>query len=268
MDITLDYEFRPFPRYGYGKGPHRALYALIDKRRAAFEQWLRSFGAFRDDLRDIPFDADPALPEKPYWNNGFFLGLDAISLHCMLCIERPKIFCEIGSGHSTRFARNAIRRHDLQTQIISIDPEPRSDVDAICDVVVREPVEDLGPEYFDCLESGDFLFIDSSHRSFMNSDVTTFYLDVLPNLRRGVFIHSHDIFLPYDYPAAWSDRFYNEQYLLACVLLTGHSAYEILLANTFITEDRYLNPVMVELCDHLAIVDMAQYGWSFWMRKV
>ena len=75
------------------------------------------------------------------------------------------------------------------------------------------------------------LFIDSSHRSFTNSDVTAFYLDILPRLKSGVLIHIHDVFLPYDYPPEWSDRFYNEQYLLACVLLTRNPAYEIQLAN-------------------------------------
>jgi hypothetical protein len=36
-------------------------------------------------------------------------------------------------------------------------------------------LDDLGP--------GDMVFFDGTHRAFMNSDVTTFMLDVLPTCR-------------------------------------------------------------------------------------
>lgn len=274
MQITLDYEFRPSPRYGHGRSPHAALYQMFDTKRADFEQYLRDFAVFREDFPQIPLHESQEEPEKPYWSNGFFPGLDAISLYCMLCIQRPNTFYEIGSGHSTMFARHAIRLRRLPTQIISIDPNPRAEVDAICDEVVRLPVEDLDPKFFDRLGCGDILFIDSSHRSFTNSDVTAFYLDILPRLQPGVLIHIHDVFLPYDYPPEWSDRFYNEQYLLACVLLARNPSYEIRLANTFITYDSRFDPLVSGLFDHPAMADAAQHGWvsrtgwSFWMRKL
>ena len=52
-------------------------------------------------------------------------------------MRRPRRFIEIGSGNSTKFARRAIRDHWLNTSIVSIDPFPRSEIDAICDEVVR-----------------------------------------------------------------------------------------------------------------------------------
>jgi hypothetical protein len=274
MQIMLDYEFRPSPRYGYGKGPHGALYSMIEEKRTDFERYLNAFASFREDFRQITLGEHEDAREEPYWNNGFFPGLDAVSLHCMICLQRPKKFCEIGSGHSTRFARWAIRLQHLPTQLISIDPHPRAEIDALCDTVIRQPVEDLAPEFFDSLEPGDMLFIDGSHRSFTNSDVTAFYLDILPRLKPGVLIHIHDVFLPYDYPPEWHDRFYNEQYLLACVLLTLKPAYEIHLANTFITYDPQLNSLVSQLFDHPAMAAAAncgwasRSGWSFWMRKL
>lgn len=274
MQIMLEYEFNPSPRYGHGKSAHAALYQIVENKRAAFEHYLRDFASFQEDFVDIPLGENQEAPEQPYWDNGFFPGVDAVSLHCMLCIERPRTFCEIGSGHSTRFARHAIQLRNLPTQIISIDPYPRVEVDAICDTVIRQPVEDVAPEYFDCLEGGDVLFIDSSHHSFTNSDVTAFYLDILPRLKSGVVIHIHDVFFPYDYPPEWSDGLYNEQYLLACVLLARNPSYEIELANTFITYDPQLNSLMSQVFDHPDMTDAAQYGWitqtgwSFWMRKL
>jgi hypothetical protein len=274
MQIMLDYQYHPSPRYGHGKSAHRELYSMIEKKRSKFEQYLSDFASFQKDFMKITLEESEEASVKPYWNNGFFPGFDAVSLHCILCMQGPKTFCEIGSGHSTRFARHAVRLHQLPTQIISIDPQPRAEIDAICDTIVRQPVEDLAPEYFDSLESEDVLFIDSSHRSFTNSDVTAFYLDILPRLKSGVLIHIHDVFLPYDYPPEWSDRFYNEQYLLACVLLTRNPAYEIQLANTFITHDAELNSLVTQLFNHPSMAEAARCGWanrcgwSFWMRKL
>jgi hypothetical protein len=274
MQIVLDYPFRPVPRYGHGRNPHPQLYAIIDARRDVFAGHLREFADFRDDLQKIPLDEHPDAPGSPFWNNGFIPGLDAISLYCFLRTGRPRIFCEIGSGHSTRFARRAVQDEGLSTRLVSIDPHPRVEIDALCDVVIRQPAEDVDPDYFNDLRAGDILFIDSSHRSFTNSDVTALYLDVLPRLPPGVVIHLHDVFLPYDYPEEWGDRFYNEQYLLACSRLAKQPSFEILLANTFINCDEQLNACVDDLFDHPAMAEISEHGWivrsgwSFWLRKL
>ena len=124
----LDYQYHPSPRYGHGKSAHRELYSMIEKKRSKFEQYLNDFASFQKDFMKIPLEESDEASVKPYWNNGFFPGLDAVSLHCILCMQGPKTFCEIGSGHSTRFARHAIRLHQLATQIISIDPQPRAEL--------------------------------------------------------------------------------------------------------------------------------------------
>jgi hypothetical protein len=91
------------------------------------------------------------------------------------------------------------------------------------------------------MEPGDFLFVDSSHRTFSNSDVTVIFMDVLPRLRAGVIVHFHDIFWPYDYLTEWADRYYTEQYLLGTYLLTaGASKVKFLLPNAFVVHDREL----------------------------
>jgi hypothetical protein len=62
----------------------------------------------------------------------------------------------------------------------------------------------------------------------MNSDVTVFFLDVLPRIPPGVIIGVHDIFIPDDYPAEWASRYYNEQYVLATYLLGARKKIRIL----------------------------------------
>ena len=115
------------------------------------------------------------------------------------------------------FARQAIRDNALRTKIISIDPFPRANIEALCDEIIRLPCEYVPSDFFDSLASDDILFVDNSHRAFPNSDVTVFFTEILPNLPKGLIYGLHDIFLPWDYPDEWRERFYNEQYLLSSV---------------------------------------------------
>ena len=53
-------------------------------------------------------------------------------------------------------------------------------------------------------------------------DVLTEYLEIIPLLRPGVFIHIHDIFTPHDYPVERvmdEKKFWNEQYLIEMMLI-------------------------------------------------
>jgi len=83
---------------------------------------------------------------------------------------------------------------------------------------------------FSSLESGDVLFIDTSHVLKLQSDVVYELLRLLPVLKPGVWIHFHDIFTPYDYPEDWLTKSIplscNEQYGLEC-LLSGGKRYTV-----------------------------------------
>ena len=68
-----------------------------------------------------------------------------------------------------------------------------------------------------------------------------FFLEILPKLKKGVIVHIHDIYLPYDYPQFMCDRFYSEQYGLAMYLLANEKKYEPLLPNYFIYCDTELS---------------------------
>ena len=79
--------------------------------------------------------------------------------------------------------------------ITSIDPQPRAEVDAICDEVVRSPLEDTDLSVFDTLDAGDILFVDNAHRVLPNSDATVVFLEVLPRLTVPVATTPHLIAL-------------------------------------------------------------------------
>ena len=67
------------------------------------------------------------------------------------------------------------------------------------------------------------MFIDSSHISKFNSDVNYLFFEVLPRLRKGVYIHFHDIQYPFIYPKEWiyEGRAYSEMYLLRAFLMNN-----------------------------------------------
>ena len=89
----------------------------------------------------------------------------------------------------------------------------------MADSVVCSSLEDVDLGLFQELGAGDMVFFDGSHRCFQNSDVTVFFLDVLPRLHEGTVVGLHDIFWPMDYPKPWIGRYYNEQYVLAAYIL-------------------------------------------------
>jgi hypothetical protein len=216
--VQLDHPPNPRVRYGFKQPPHPAL-ARILRQDGRYQCTLRHFLPLVPSLCAIRPTPDNAT--EPHWINDWFVGLDAVALYGFIATRRPRRYIEIGSGTSTKFARRAISDHSPRTTIISIDPNPRSEIDAICDEVIRLPLEDVAAEFFASLRADDILFFDGSHRAFQNSDVTVFFTEILPGLPRGMLVGVHDIFLPHDYPVEWHDRLYSEQYLLACWLLAG-----------------------------------------------
>jgi hypothetical protein len=263
--ILLDYPVRPRPRYGDGKPPHSELYRLIDADRGAYRDRLQSFLSFNDWLVTLPVK-DSESPEEPCWTNGWLEGLDSLALYSFLCLNNPAKYLEVGSGYSTKFARRAIRDHNLRTRITSIDPHPRAEIDAICDEVIRQPLEDVDLALLGELGSGDILFVDGSHRCLTNSDVSVFFLEILPRLTDGVFVHFHDIFLPCDYPSEWAERYYSEQYLLAVHLLAEGSRCRIVLPNFFVSGEPDLSGVLTPLWDDPRMRRVGRHGTSFWIR--
>lgn len=218
--------------------------------------------SLRTLFKDIPVTAEDFI-SQPRWQNQWISGFDAITLCSFLARYNPKRYVEIGSGESTRFARWIINRLNLRTRIISIDPNPRREIDSLCDRMIRDRVENVDLRVFTDLQSGDFVFVDSSHRVLMNSDTTAIFLDILPNLRPGVIVHFHDIFLPDDYPSDWIGRYYSEQYLLAVYLLAQESAVTILQPNYFISCDHQLSGVLEPIWAEMP--NITRYGASFWI---
>ena len=257
-----DYPVESRPRWGYGLPPHPQLDDIIGRGRPRYNALVKAILA-EERLSQIHGSADASQPELPHWNNGMFPAIDGAALYVLMGRLRPKLVIEVGSGNSTRFSRLAISDADLDTVIVSIDPHPRVEIDALCDETVRSAFESLDLSLLDRLQPGDVLFFDGSHRSLMNSDVTMFWLDAIPRLPRGVIVHIHDIFLPYDYPPDWTPRFYSEQYLLAAALLAG-ADFGLLFASQYVQQDADLFTPLDERFASWGVDLDARGGASFW----
>ncbi len=157
-------------------------------------------------------------PPEPRWEQDWFPRLDAAALYVFVRETKPARIVEVGSGHSTRFMARAVRDGGLATAITSIDPAPRADIDGTGATLIRQTVQAAGLTPFTPLDTGDILFIDSSHILMPGTDVDILFNHVLPALGRGVLVHVHDIFLPDDYPPEWDWRGYNEQLGVAGLL--------------------------------------------------
>lgn len=263
--LDLDYPFISKPRYTV-RSPHKLLYEIIENNKHDYRQTLKDMSEHQEFFRSIPVKR-LINSIDPCWDNDWFPVLDGMALYHFLVKNNPERYIEVGSGNSTMFARKAITDHGLRTKIISIDPYPRADIDTICDQVIREKLENVDLTIFATLGNQDILFIDNSHRMFMNSDATVAFLDILPLLVSGVLIQFHDICLPYDYPEDWIERYYSEQYGLACYLLAQGKFMEIVFPCKFVVYDDELAPMLDDLCNRSALTTVQRNGCSFWLRK-
>lgn len=263
-NLFLEYKVDFKPRYGWGKPPHRELYEIINSNRSEYKRVITKALGYKEKIWEIKDSKIEKDFSKPTWNNGFLPGLDIIGIYTMISEFSPKRYIEIGSGNSTKVAYKAKVEQNADLEIISIDPQPRTDIDTLANSIIRRPFEEIELDLFDSLEENDILFIDNSHRILPNSDSMVFFLEVLPRLKKGVIVHIHDIYLPYDYPQFMCDRFYSEQYGLAISLLANPQRFKPIMPNFFIFEDKELSSLISPIWEHDNLKGVERHGGSFW----
>jgi predicted O-methyltransferase YrrM len=179
---------------------------------------------FNEELIAFPLTRQSNM--EFFYNNRYFESGDAEFLYNMIRFFKPRRILEIGSGHSTLMAVNAVQANrvvdpDYICEHICIEPYEAKWLKNLNVQLIREPVERIDKLMFGELDRNDILFIDSSHIIRPQGDVLFEYLEILPILKPGVLIHIHDIFTPKDYPTDWIHKnvyLWNEQYLLEAFL--------------------------------------------------
>lgn len=254
------------PRYGHGLPAHNLLNEIIGANRETYKVWLVKTLSNRDYLTSIKDKTKVMNSVDPSWNNGFLPGLDIALLYTIFASSNAATYIEIGSGNSTKVAFKAKKDFSLNTQIISIDPAPRTEIDKLADKVIPLPFEKTDMSVFSTLQKNDIVFVDNSHRIFPNSDATVFFMEVLPSLAPGVLVHIHDIYLPYDYPQDMCDRYYSEQYALASFILANPFRYKTMMPNYFVSQDKALASILNPLWEHSSMPEVERHGGSYWIE--
>jgi hypothetical protein len=268
QNLFLEYKVDFKPRYGHGLPTHRLLYEIINSERKEYAGLLAKILSYTNQFQEFKKNGADPDPLNPTWNNGYLPGLDIMGIYTMLNEIKPRKYVEVGSGYSTKVAHKAKQQNNLNTEIISIDPQPRAEIDKLADKIIREPFENTDFSFIHDLGENDILFIDNSHRILPNSDSLVFFLEVLPYLKKGVIVHLHDIYLPYDYPQFMCDRFYSEQYGLAMYLLANSTKYQPILPNYFIFMDEELSRIIEPVWHHPNLEGVERHGGSFWLKII
>jgi len=244
-------------------------FAGINFREKEQIELLKQLSKYSDELKDIPLKPT-SDKNQYYYENDFYGPVDAIIYYSMIREFSPKKIIEVGSGFSTMIASQAATKNG-NTIITSIEPFPnkilKSGLPKMRELI-EDKVQNVSIDQFKKLEKNDILFIDSSHISAIGSDVNYLYLEVLPQLNSGVFIHIHDWVFPYDYFSQWvieQKLFWNEMYLVHAFLI-GNNDYEILLSNYYLM--RNYSEVFVDSFPCIKKIEAGLIGaGSLWLRK-
>ena len=232
----------------------KSFYSPIpDLRSLPPEAWERKSG-----LAGIDFDLDrqldflehelapfvsefhaaaPTAADGYRFDNDSYGPVDAETLYAMVRRSKPARIVELGSGFTTLVLGRAALANGAQgarPELRVFDPYPGVAGPETAGVTSFErlPAQEVPLDLFAELREGDVLVVDTTHTVKLGGDVNRIVLDVVPRLGSGVLVHFHDIFLPWEYPRTWLERyglFWTEQYLLQA-FLSGNDRFRVVCA--------------------------------------
>ncbi len=238
----------------------------VDLNTSAQIELLKRISEYYNEM---PFTEETKNSLRYKFNNPYYLHTDGILLYGMMRYAKPKHIIEVGSGYSSalmldvndEFFNNTLKFTFIEPYPIRLNSLLRSnDKNAI--TILEKRVQDVSLENFKALKEGDILFIDSTHVSKCGSDVNFILFEILPVLEKGVYIHFHDVFFPFEYPKEWVYKGYNwnENYILRAFLMHNKS-YEIQLFA------HYLHTHHKEAYKDMPIT-YKNTGGNLWLRKL
>jgi predicted O-methyltransferase YrrM len=239
------------------------------------KEQLNLLDEFVKYYNEMPFNfSGPKRADLRYSSEGaWYRYSDAIFLYCMMRHAKPKKIVEIGSGYSSAIMLDVNDQFfSSKIRLSFIEPFPGrlirmlKENDKKNSEILEKIVQDVNLSTFDELEENDILFIDSSHVSKTGSDVNFILFEILPRLKKGVFIHFHDIFYPFEMPRKWVLDIkwaWNENYILRA-FLTNNKEYEIVAFNTYLQK---FHGDWFKTNMPICLTDQENTG-SIWIQKV
>ncbi len=284
-DEIPDYYFTPFRKeptdwsavrpFNWYESPYPDLREIHEKEASVFDKGKEvldidfNLGRQLELLEEMKRITPVLWPEmksdkyRYYYGNTTFCRGSADVLHYMMRIVKPKRIIEVGSGFSTAVMLDT--NNECFGDSICIDSiEPyterlRSLLRDKDNLQIHEcRLQDIPLDFFNKLESGDILFIDSSHVSKIESDVNYYLFEIFPRLSNGVYIHFHDMFWPFIYPKKWVYKglAYNEMFLLRAFLM-NNSKYSV----------QFFGEMIMNLYPEKLNEKLKDISGSLWIRK-
>jgi hypothetical protein len=215
----------------------------IDTNDDAQTAFITQLATVADEVRALPSYADF---ERRSPGEGYGVG-DSQILYSWVRTHKPRHVVEIGSGVSTHYIVEALRRNaddGTRSTLTCVEPYRWQGLDRLGDERVkvdvrRTIVQDLDLSFFETLEAGDLLFIDSSHVVKVGSDTSFLILEVLPRLAPGVFVHVHDIPFPYafvDIEIALAEHMFWNEVAMLQAFLSFNQHYSVRLMSFWLSE--------------------------------
>lgn len=203
---------------------------------------LKNFRTIEKYFKEYDYPEEDDSKSRFYIKNGSYPITDSLTLFAMIRHYKPKRIIEIGSGLTSALMMDVNERffnNEIDLKFIEPYTETllsrmnKKDKDRY--KVISKKVQEVPLKEFAGLESGDFLFIDSTHVSKFNSDVNYELFNIIPSINSGVIIHFHDMFDGFEYPIGWlrNGWAWNEDYLLRAYLMANNN-YEVLLMNDYL----------------------------------
>jgi len=236
----------------------------VEGQSALFDELV----ALDDELRFAGAPAERPQGVRYHAQNDSFPLCDAYFLSALLRARRPERVIEVGSGLSSAVLLDTLDQAGIEAQLTFVEPYPERLLEIALpgDLerhrLLRQRVQDVPLSEFEELRFGDVLFIDSSHVVKTGSDVHHLFLEVLPRLAVGVFVHVHDVPFPLEYDPAvvYEGRAWNEAYFLRA-FLAFNDAFEIALhPSAFLAHGEAIGRALPERCRDAM-------GSSIWLRR-
>lgn len=237
----------------------------IELREDEQKRLLESFAGFYSEL-DFPLEKSAGY--RYWYKNALYSYSDAILLYCMIRHLSPARIIEAGSGFSSALMLDTNEKYFNNSISLTFIEPFTGRLDKLTEGfekkfrLEKKLIQDMPLEFFSELEANDILFIDSTHVSKTGSDVNYILFKILPVLKEGVYIHFHDVFYPFEYPAAWVEKGFawNEDYILRA-FLQYNNQFSIVLFNTFM--EQFHKDWFHE---HMPLC-MKNPGGSLWLKK-
>ena len=226
---------------------------------------VHSFEKFYDE---IPFKDDKQPNLRYQFENVYYSYTDAITLYSIIREYKPNRIIEIGSGFSSAVMMDTNELFfDNKINLTFIEPYPvrlgslMSETDKKSTTIIESDVQSVSLDVFEKLEANDILFIDSTHVSKTGSDVNYILFQILPVLKKGVLVHFHDVFYPFEYPKDWVYKGFswNEDYILRAFLMYNET-FEIKLFSEYLHKHHPTSFEKLPLC-------YKNWGGNLWIEK-